>query len=322
MTEEYDANGPVPSPLRTLWEENYPFDYWHNRILKINPYNPQDKLEALFVLLQLSDTYATVLAAKLINPFEPWYMIVERLKPTIVIHQTLEQLEVETDRGTYIDLSRLEVEPDDLIGYDIQEEWEEEASSFDLLAADLLGCPASIDEQQKSIEFMEPPEQYVAACNGVVNFWKDHTDLLNDLKHGFRLLPFDTGTVESLQEIGLLQSSDIDIEKRIQEYQETKDEYLYFWRLEVDELADPEELGDEEEVEIGMRVVVYRANVSLCKEMASVTLRLLHNLFGRGGEYEVVDSVDSLVGEEESLTFLDHFMSAEVIYATGKPGEE
>lgn len=320
MSEEYDANGPVPSPLRTLWEENYPFDYWHNRILKINPYNPQDKLEALFVFLQLSDTYATLLAAKLHNPYEAWYMIVDQLGNRKT-HQTLEFLEVETEDGTYIDLSMLEGEPEQLTGYEINEDWKGEVSLFDLLAADLLGCPASIDEQQKSIEFAEPPERYVAACNSVVNFWKDHWDLLNDLKHGFRLLPFDTETVESMREMGLLQSSEIDIEERIQEYQESKDEYLYFWRLEVDELADPEELEDE--MEIGMRLVVYKTDVSLCKEMASVALRLLHNLFGRGGEYQVVDSVNSLVGEDEdSLTFLDDFLTGELVYKTGKPGEE
>ncbi|MFC6614828.1 hypothetical protein ACFQAS_07630 [Halopenitus salinus] len=50
----------------------------------------------------------------------------------------------------------------------------------------------------KDIEFIDRPEKYVAACNAVVNFWKDHTQPLNDLKHGFRLLPFDRDTFEDM----------------------------------------------------------------------------------------------------------------------------
>lgn len=319
---EYDEEDQIPTPMRTLWEENYPFDYWQNRIFKINPYNPQDKMEALFTLLQLSDTYATILAAKLRNPYAPWYVVTEELKPTREIHQTLEKLQVTEGDRTYIELMKLEEEPAALVNFEIKEEWAESLTTLDLLAADLLGCPAKIDEEGKDIEFIDRPEKYVAACNAVVNFWKDHTQLLNDLKHGFRLLPFDRDTFEDMIEMGLLHSSDdsVDIEAKLDEYQRTKDEYLYFWRLEVDELADPDEFDTTEDVEIGMRLVVYRTDATQCKELADITLRLLHNLFGRGGENRVVDSIQSLVGEgNESMTMLDDFLRGELVYATGRP---
>lgn len=318
---EYDEEDNVPTPLQTLWEENYPFDYWQNRIFKINPYNPEDKMEALFTLLQLSDTYATILSAKLLNPYAPWYVVAEEL-PTYKIHQTLEELQVEEDGETYIDLMQLEKEPAALMSYEIKEEWAKSLTTLDLLAADLLGCPANPDKEKKDMKFNDPPERYVAVCNSVVDFWKNHSMLLNDLKHGFRLLPFDRGTFEDLIEIGLLRSTDdeIDIEAKIEEYEETKDEYLYFWRLEVDELADPEDYEKDGDVEIGMRLVVYRADAMLCKDLADITLRLLHNLFGRGGQHEVVDSMEELVGEEEnSVTFLDDFLRGELVFAEGRP---
>lgn len=320
---EYDEGGPYLSPMEKLWEENYPFDYWQNRILKINPYNPQDKLEALFVLLHLVDTYATVLAAKLRNPYEPWYMIVEELRPTSVIHDTLDKLEIETEHGERIELTMLEEQPEALVTFEIEDDWKDSLTTFDLLAADFLGCPAEIDTEEQDIEFADPPDSYVGACNGIVNFWKDHTQLLNDLKHGFRLLPFDRGTFEDMIEMGLLQSSDdeVDIEAKLEEYQNTKDEYLYFWRLEVDDLADPEEFEEKGDVEIGMRLVVYRADAMQCRDLADITLRLLHNLFGRGGENRVVESMESLVGEQgDSVKFLDDFLRGELVYSIGEPG--
>lgn len=319
---EYDDEDYIPTPMRTLWEENYPFDYWQNRIFKINPYNPQDKMEALFTLLQLSDTYATILAAKLRNPYAPWYVVKEELKPTREIHDTFQKLEVEGDHGTYIELMMLEEEPSTLVNYKIKKEWAESLTTLDLLAADLLGCPAKIDKEERDIEFIDPREKYVAACNAVVNFWKEHTQVLNDLKHGFRLLPFDKETFDNMIEMGLLRSTDgeVDLQGKMREYQDTKDDYLYFWRLEVDELADPEEYEEEGDVEIGMRLVVYRTDAMQCRELADITLRLLHNLFGRGGENRVVESMTDLVGEPgDSVTFLDDFLRGELVYAEGRP---
>lgn len=322
MSMEYDERDRYRSPMGVLWEENYPFDYWQNRIWKINPYNPQDKLEALYVLLDLADTYATVLAAKLINPYEPWYMIVDNL-PTPKIHETLDTLKVETEQGEHIELSMLEQHPDALMNYNIKDEWEDVASPFDLMALDLLGCPAEIDSEEKSIEFIEPPEDYVAICNGIVTFWKEHSQVLNDLKHGFRLLPFDRDTFESLIEIGLLQASDVGLEEKLEEYQKTKDEYLYFWRLEVDESAEPEEYEGKEDMNIGLKLVVYRTDAMRCRDIAINVLRLLENLLGRGGERKVVESMEELVGGQgDSIPFLEVFMGGELVYTIAEPKEE
>ena len=61
----------IISPFQFLWQYNYPFTYWYNRLEKINPYNEHDKLEALYCLLQLTDIYSHIFAANVRNPELP-----------------------------------------------------------------------------------------------------------------------------------------------------------------------------------------------------------------------------------------------------------
>lgn len=109
--------------MKELWESSYPFTYWDNRIQKINPYNPEDKLEAVFTLLQLADTYVTILSAKLRNTYAPWYMVIKETYKSD-IDETFEIFDVETEDGqVYADLSLFDGEPGDLIGVNVNEEW-------------------------------------------------------------------------------------------------------------------------------------------------------------------------------------------------------
>lgn len=137
--------------------------------------------------------------------------------------------------------------------------------------------------------------------------------MLNDLKHGFRLLPFDWAVFESMMEKGLLQNTDYDLEALEEDYHQTRSDHAYFWRLEIDEIPDEEEfeaLESGEEMEIGMRLVVYRIAVSKCTQFSQIILRLLHNLFGHGGEYFVMDMAESLIEDEEkgSVTLFEPFI--------------
>jgi len=65
------------SPFKFLWQFRYPFAYWDNRLEKINPYNEQDRLEALYSLVQLTDIYAHIFAAYVRNPEQPWFFVKE-----------------------------------------------------------------------------------------------------------------------------------------------------------------------------------------------------------------------------------------------------
>lgn len=94
VSEEYIRSEPLDSPLQELWESNYPIEYWDNRIHKLNPYNTEDGMEALFALLQLVDTYVHILSAKLRDPYYLWYTLKEdTYKPDI--DETLDVLKVD-----------------------------------------------------------------------------------------------------------------------------------------------------------------------------------------------------------------------------------
>lgn len=197
---------------------------------------------------------------------------------------------------------------------------------LDFLAADFLGCPAEIDEETLTIEYIEDRDAYIAFVNGTIDFWRKHVLLLNDLKHGFRLLPFDWDTFDSLITRGFLRTSDIDVKELKSDYEDTNQSHVYFWRLEVGEGPSKEEyreLEPGEEIETGIRLVVYRIELQKCIQLARAILRMIHNLFGRGGEFRVLELLEPLLDEEydgieegevATLTMVETFVSGEIIY--------
>lgn len=317
MSEESSDWEPVPTPLRELWERSYPFAYWDNRINKINPYNPQDQLEALFTLLHLSDTYVTILSAKLRNPYEPWLMVTDRTYKRD-IDRTLGEFQVSVNGETYVDLGQFTGETGVIAGTLVHEEWKDQYGPVDHLAGNLLGCPVDIDTKNRKLTFLEDRDHYIDVCNAVVNFWRNHYQLLNDLKHGFRLLPFDWGTLELLMEQGLLRDDSIDIEEKRAEFERTKDDYVYFWRLEIDDPVDPEELEKMEpgdDLELGLRLITYRIEGQKCVQFSRVVLRLLHNLFGGGGGNYVLDMFAPLLEEDlVTLQMVESFIQGPIRY--------
>lgn len=312
-------NPPEGSVLQHLWTNNYPFTYWGNRLNKINQLNPHDQMEAVFVLLQLADTYVTILAAMVRNPHQPWFMVRDKTYRHH-IDSTLEEFEVMTSDGDrFVDLGTFEETSDEIIGLDIGGEWADSIEALDYFAGSLLGCPADINFDNQQVTFHEDRDVYISLCNGVIQLWQEHVDLLNDLKHGFRLLTFDWDSMEEMLELGFVQYSDEDLDGIRSDYEQTKDDYVYFWRLEGGPIEDEEwELGSGEEIDSGFRLVVYRIEMERSVRMAHMILSLLFNLINPGeGNHRVVNQVEPLIDDDGVLKMFETFLKGDLKY--GEP---
>lgn len=275
---------PVQEKLLQLWRDYYPILYWANRINKINPLNPHDKLEAVSTLLQIADAYVTIFVASIKNPNEPWYFVKERAYENDIGDVLDEFRSVDGER---VDLRNYDGDLENITKLGPREGWEVstsdgswEARPMDLFAWILLGCPGEQDFDEKQLVFQENPEQYIEVCNGVINFRQNWKHLLNDLKHGFRLLPFEWDAMEELQTIAVDNAPGFDLEEKKQEYEETNGDYVYFWRLvgkEGQELEQAEGIPEGYEAH-GFGLYVYRIDLDVCRGLARAMTLLLNNL--------------------------------------------
>lgn len=303
--EDDQPRWPQDNPVRDVWEESYPFAHLASKIERLNLLNEYDKLEALETLLQITDIYAHLLATTIRNPHQPWEVVAEDMR-THKIMETLEELQVELPDGEgFIELHQIP-KADFSFNHTITDEWEGHVTVEEMICADFLGCPAEINQEDKEIEFLEDPEEYIACCNATINFWHGARDLLNDFKHGYRILPFDWNTVERFQQEGRIRDSEFDIEERKQEFEEASQDKLFFWRLETNETDEYTQLF----------LSVYETDPAKCLQFARLIWRLLHNLFGRGGSHKVVDEFKELIGlpENESLSMFNQFMAIEMVW--------
>lgn len=298
---QYDATSPQKSPLRETWQNDWDFGYWENRINKVNPDDPQDKLEPLFILLQLIDIYAHIFAAKGRSPNEPWPTLKEQTY-SHHINDEISNFDISEDGETRIEVRAYNGDPDDIVGTQIRSKWKNNNDPRDFLLADFLGCPAELDSEEKEIVFIENPNIYAQIVNGTLTAWLNKRDLLNDLKHGFRLVPFNWETMEALVDEGLIQPDLLDLEEKKEEFEGTTDSYVYFWRFENREQSEaelPDKLVDEKSKYLDREIVVYRSKISTCIGVSEIILQLLKNLFGRGGQNSVTDQFGELTPENE-----------------------
>jgi len=66
---------------------------------------------------------------------------------------------------------------------------EVDATDREMTAREFLGCSTVYDKEASELDFVEDPDLHIAAANAALNFWRGFRPLLNDLKHGFRVLP-------------------------------------------------------------------------------------------------------------------------------------
>lgn len=306
----------LQSPLLPLWLREYPFTYWDNRIEKINRYNPEDRLEALRTALELSDLYTHLFVTRVQNPDQPWFFVKENVSGWN-IGDTLKKLTEETDQGDTIFVEKLLESHDDLISYEATEETEDwDVSLDDWLAADLLGCPVNFNDEEKELEFIESPDLHLGGANAILNFHQENRELLNDFKHGFRVLPFDISTLEFLIDQELLpdtEEADYLRERLLEESQQWK---FTFVRMVTEEA--PEEAWYDYEVTLNL----HSANISACLSFCHLTLKQLHNLFGRGGDQFIEEDLKTLFSHSDAedplvINVIEHIGNLQVFHGPG-----
>lgn len=309
-----DDLSPVQEMRLRLWRENYPFMYWANRINKINPLNPHDELEAVFTLLHLADTYRTILVAMLQNPNSPWYFVKEEAYPPN-IDDTLDQFR--SSSNGRVDLHNYDTDLENITSFSPNDGWEaltpterREVRPLDLFASHLLGCPATIDSENNQLIFHEDPEKYIDLCSGVINFRENRKKFLNDLKHGFRLLPFEWDVMDELESISEGTRPDLDLDKKKEEYEETKGDYVYFWRMEGKADDEPEQLDGIPEgyAPRPVGLYVYRIELEVCRRLARTILLLLKNLI-QTDNVEILDEITPLVDESGRVDTFEGFLT-------------
>lgn len=291
-----DMSSKQISPFRLLWQYNYPFGYWSNRLEKINPYNEHDKLEALCSLMQLTDIYAHIFAANVRNPELPWFFVKEKTFRGDIL-DVLDDLRVD---GIPMVSSLSEDQPD-LIGVEVNEGWN--VDEIDAITGGFLGCPAQIDTDAKTVEFEEPPELHRGVCNAILDFADNNTALLNDFKHGFRVIPLTTRDLSYLTE-SIIRFGDEDekqFEATLEALEETLAEDAWgfcFARMHT------------EDADYGYRcqLDVYHADAWSCYKFAELTLDALYNLVSPdGGRYleESLKAIPELALEGE-MSVIDY----------------
>lgn len=290
------------NPAQPFWQVLYPFEYWDNRISKINRYNPEDRLEALFLTMQLADLYTHIFVAKVRNPLQPWFILKEQTDGWD-IRDTLDKLTVEYDGLEQILVGELVDKPEGLMSYNIvAEDWD--VDLYDLIAADFLGCPAKFNPEKKEVEFLEEPALHYGTTNAILNFSQENRALLNDFKHGFRVLPFDYWHLDGMAQMDQLENPEA-IEEFKEQIESLQDQWvLHFLRMSTAEAEDEDVWYDYE-----VTLDIHRAHIGACVAFAELTLYKLINLFGRGGEYFIEPYLEELYSqanvEDDALTIIE-----------------
>jgi hypothetical protein len=289
------AEQPI-SPFKYLWQTHYPFQYWNNRLEKINPYNDADRLEALYSLIQLSDIYAHAFAAYARNPEMPWFFVTEETYRGD-IDDVLDALRTEG----IATVGTLSKDQDGLVSVEANEEFD--VKEMDAVAAGLLGCPHEIDSKKGEVEFIEEPELHRGVSNAVLDFAENHVPLLNDFKHGFRVLPVTPGYLRKMlgNQFQLPEEQMQEFEAQIDEIEE---------RIEEDEWGFSFIRLNTETADYGYDCCIdlYHVDAWACYKFAELTLDALYNLITPYGGITLEESLSEVplpVLEGEEVLF-DH----------------
>lgn len=284
------------SPFKVLWQSRYPFEYWSNRLEKINPYNQADRLEALYSLVQISDIYLHIFVAYAQNPDMPWFFLKENTRRWH-IDDVLGQLRTDgmITVGGLVDDGEGTVTVDTRDGFDLHE--------MDAVAAGILGCPYTVDEETKSVDFEESPDLHRGVANAILNFSDDNRALLNDFKHGFRVLPVTPDDIESMLQSSfrLDQEDQEEFEAKLEELREQheRDAWAFsFVRIHADET----DYGYDFQLDL------YHVDAWTCYKFAELTLDALYNLIRPGPGEKLEDSLSEVPIEmlEGNDSFIDH----------------
>jgi len=269
-----------------IWTMDYPFDYWDTRIQKLSSGNPYDALDAVFIHSHLADVFVTALTARMKRPNFAWYVIKEEL-PTHEIYETLEILKETMEGEAQYYLEKLVERPEGFCSVNLPDGWAENVDYEIAFANQFLGCPAEFNFDDETIDPLYDPEDYMAVCNAVLNYWNETTNYLNDFKHGFRIIPFSWERLEWLYSEGLVESNS-SFEDIRDQYREPESDWTFdFWRMAA---ATDSKSGTPVHLE------VHTADVERCVAFSKLTLKLLFNLFDREYKQMIGEEIEELFG--------------------------
>lgn len=299
-----------------IWRKAYPFTYWKRRINKLELGNSHDALDALFIHSHLADTFATVLSARMRRPKNPWYAVKDELY-TPDIYDTLETLKRTENGETRYFIEVLLEQPEGYVTLDLPEGWKENVDYETGFVNQFLGCPARFDEDAKHIETLYDPKGYMVVCNAVLNYWNEIGTLMNDFKHGFRILPFEWDHATWLFESDLI-NVETDIDALREGYTEMDADWKFdFWRMET---------GNDDEPGTPVTLEVHTVDVERCIAFSSLTLKLLYNIFDKNRTQKIGEDIELLFGSSEvrqgdSFTILHQQFEFESRFEESKPEE-
>lgn len=286
MPEEISRN--TDSLTDVIWHRSFNLDYWHMRLTRIETDNSQEeKEEAFYLLLQLTDLYAHIITAQLEEPRDVWNNL--KNSRTGDIRRVLSEYEDEDSQFKYNLEKHSE---DDVLAncIELPEELEEEADDHQKAAIG-LGCPIDLEDEETSVSFEDNPEKYIEISNFFVGFWKrmyDEHELYKDYKHGFRHPRFNEETMDYIEEtVPAIGEAQEGIWEDVRERVNDEETILFFQLEETDE--DSHILR------------VFEAEPEPSLYLAKTVFCLLNNLFNNGQSLGVEDDFNSALDDDGSL---------------------
>jgi len=293
----------VSTQLDPLWRSRYPFQYWDNRIEKLNPYNRADRFETLSVFSTLVRWYARVFVSKVRRPDGPWAARAATLDSWTVV-KTLEALvHREGDHGFVAVERLLDSCPDDV-------EYEGPSTDFDAdpvdrLSVEVLGCPADVSDSGQ-VTFDVEPALYRASVDTLLTIRLEFRSLLEAASDGCQVLPLDVLTLESLVGHAAVHR---DEKLRALRSAIRDDDGLYV--ASVNREAHVTDAGPDRPT-----LTCYRIDVPACHTASNLALAHFRHLFGQQGRTDVEQELFELrFGSAESSTpgtcLLEHLLRLE-----------
>lgn len=270
-----------------IWNRSFDIDYWERRIDKINLDRAEDRKEAFYLLLQLTDLYMHIIASELRDPNDVWRMVKEETY-TNDIRDVLEYLETEDREMPY----NLEMYGKDnkLATVKLEETLDKELNAKQKAAMG-LGVPVDLNVEGIPIRMEDSAEAYLRVSNFFLGFWSrvDDANLYKSYKHGFRHPAFNMKTLEYMkEEFPMVVDIDWDaVERDVKE-----DETEFFMQLE--------ETEEEKEYTIG----VFEIQPKVCVELADVVLRLISNLFAEYDNKQVWDDFKQTMVNPDEIPYI------------------
>jgi hypothetical protein len=288
------------SPYNTLWQYHFPFEYWYNRLEKINPHNDADRLEALYSMVTLTEVYSRAFSAAVQNPTHPWYYLNDHIHVSDVeVAFDVLQTEGNTTVG------RVSRDSNETTTVDAEDDLN--LDETDAITVSLLGIPYKIDDEG-TLELQESPELHRDICKAILNTAERQTPLQQAFSQGFCIFPVLPGTVENvIDSAGMLGEEDREsfqnqMESLRNQYEENQ------WPLTVAQLErQSTNQGDT------LQLRVFHVDVWTCYKFAELVLDALFNLISLGPRVMLQDSLSDIPVDvlEEEVNLIELILGIE-----------